>query len=54
MSRNKSYEKRYNSFDDDDWDDENQSEYKKEDIRQKRRNKYKARDDYFYDMEVKQ
>ena len=47
MSKFKGYEKRRNGFDDDDWNDnEYDSDYKKESIRQKRREKFKRQDEF--------
>lgn len=50
MSRNKSYEKRYNEYE---YDDESgSSEYKKEDIRQKRKAKWRERDSFFENVDT--
>lgn len=47
MSKFNAYEKRRNGFDDDDWTDSDySSDYKKESIRQKRREKFKRQDEY--------
>lgn len=47
MSKFNAYEKRRNGFDDDDWNDADYgSDYKKESIRQKRREKSKRQDEY--------
>lgn len=50
MSRN-IYEKRRHGFDDDDWNYEDESEYKKESIRQKRKEKSRKRAEFFDEVD---
>ena len=50
MSRN-IYEKRRHGFDDDDWNYDEESEYKKESIRQKRKEKSRKRAEFFDEVD---